>query len=122
MLKSTFIRGTAVIALTALMTGCQHSPATHSTYQPPGAPVTCSTNVYLAKYGCSLERVQVAAENGSADAQYALGYMYFYGIGTVQDKQTASLWIQRSAAQGQPLAKKAWTLINTGATFTDLHR
>lgn len=121
MLKSTFIRGAGVIALTALMTGCAHSPSP-SSQQPAGAPVTCSTNVYLAKYGCSLSRVQAAAENGSADAQYALGYMYYYGIDTVKDQQTAELWIQRSAAQGQPLAKKAWTLIQTGQTSTDFHQ
>jgi septal ring-binding cell division protein DamX len=122
MLKSTLFRGAAVISLTALMSACSHSPSASHAYQPPGAPVTCSTNVYLAKYGCSLAKVQTAAENGSADAQYALGYMYFYGIGTVQDKQTAELWIQRSAAQGQPLAKKAWSLIQSGQTSTDFHQ
>jgi len=121
MLKSTFIRGAAAIALTALMTGCAHSPSSNA-YQPPGAPVGCSTNVYLNKYGCSLTRVQAAAENGSADAQYALGYMYYYGIDTVKDQQTAELWIQRAAAQGQPLAKKAWTLIQTGQTSSDFHQ
>lgn len=121
MLKSTFIRSAAVITLTALMTGCAHSPSS-SANQSMGAPVGCSTNVYLTKYGCSLSRVQAAAENGSADAQYALGYMYYYGIDTVKDQQTAELWIQRSAAQGQPLAKKAWTLIQTGQTSTDFHK
>lgn len=119
-IKSTVVYGVAVIALTALMTGCQHPPTSDST-QSNHKP-SCSSNPYLMKYGCSIQKVQSAAENGSADAQYALGYMYYYGIGTVKDRQTAELWIQRSAAQGQPLAKKAWSLINSGATFTDLHR
>lgn len=114
---------TTVIALAALIPGCTHSPSSTSGETQTGnyAPA-CKTNPYLMKYNCSITRIQTAAENGGADAQYALGYMYYYGIGTVQDKQTASLWIQRSAAQGQPLAKKAWTLINTGTTFSDLHR
>lgn len=121
MLKSTFIRGAALIAFTALMTGCQHSPSS-STYQPKSAPIGCSTNIYLSKYDCSLSRVQTAAENGSADAQYALGYMYYYGIDTIKDQQTAKLWIQRAAAQGQPLAKEAWTLIQSGQTSSDFHQ
>ncbi|OGT46701.1 MAG: hypothetical protein A3E82_01280 [Gammaproteobacteria bacterium RIFCSPHIGHO2_12_FULL_38_11] len=120
LIKSHVVRGVTVIALTALMTGCHPTPS--SVNQSANYAPACSTNPYLMKYKCSINKIQSAAENGSADAQYALGYMYYYGIGTVQDKQTASLWIQRSAAQGQPLAKKAWTLINTGATFTDLHR
>lgn len=116
----TILCGVAGIALTALMTGCQHPPAsnnTQSSYKP-----ACSGNPYLMKYGCSISKIQQAAENGSADAQYALGYMYYYGIDTVKDRETAELWIQRSAAQGQPLAKKAWSLINSGTAFTDLHR
>lgn len=68
---------------------------------------SCSDNVYLQKYGCSLSRVTRAAEAGDPDAQYALGYMYFYGIGTVRDRETARLWIERASRQGQPLAIKA---------------
>ncbi|OGT43755.1 MAG: hypothetical protein A3F13_08440 [Gammaproteobacteria bacterium RIFCSPHIGHO2_12_FULL_40_19] len=119
-IKSTLVCGVAVIALTALMTGCQHPPTSNSSQSShvPG----CASNPYLMKYGCSITKIQQAAENGSADAQYALGYMYYYGIGTAKDRETGELWIQRSAAQGQPLAKKAWSLINSGATFTDLHR
>jgi len=75
------------------------------------------------KYNCDIERIQAAAEDGDPDAQYALGYMYYYGIDTVKDQQTALLWIKRSAAQGQPLAKKAWSLLHTSAerNFKDLH-
>ena len=122
--KLRVVRGMAITAMTTLIAGCSHSPSASSSgdTQSGSYSSACTTNPYLMKYNCSITRVQAAAENGSADAQYALGYMYYYGIGTVQDKQTAELWIQRSAAQGQPLAKKAWTLINTGATFNDLHR
>ncbi|MCX7121179.1 MAG: SPOR domain-containing protein [Gammaproteobacteria bacterium] len=120
MIKSQIVRGAALATLAALIAGCQHAPSSDA--QSANYAPACTSNPYLMKYHCSINKIQSAAENGSADAQYALGYMYYYGIGTVQDKQTAGLWIQRSAAQGQPLAKKAWTLISTGATFTDLHR
>jgi len=117
-IKSKVVRGVAVIAFTTFITSCAHNPSTSS-----GQSIhACSNNPYMMKYNCSISKIQSAAENGDADAQYALGYMYYYGIDTVRDKDTAELWIQRSAAQGQPLAKKAWSLINTGATFDDLHQ
>lgn len=120
-IKSVFTCAIAATAL-ALTAGCQRSPVAHHTVQSNNnhSPA-CSSNPYLMRYGCSIKKVQIAAENGNADAQYALGYMYYYGIDTVQDRETGELWIQRSAAQGQPLAKKAWSLINSGAAFTDMH-
>ncbi|HLB56908.1 MAG TPA: SPOR domain-containing protein [Coxiellaceae bacterium] len=120
-IKSIVICGATVFTLTALIAGCSHSPSSSAT-QSAAASHACESNPYMMKYNCSITKIQAAAENGSADAQYALGYMYYYGIGTVRDQQTAELWIERSAAQGQPLAKKAWSLINSGATFTDLHQ
>lgn len=120
-IKTCVIRGLATAAAIALISGCEHSPSTANNSQTPTYKTACANNPYLMKYDCSLSRIQKAAENGDADAQYALGYMYYYGIGTVKDQQTAALWIERSAAAGQPLAKKAWTLINTGAMFNDLN-
>ena len=81
----------------------------------------CSGNRYLQKFNCSLDRVEAAAQDGDPDAQYALGYMYYYGIGTVRDTTTATLWIRRSALQGQPIAKKALALITGGAEISTLH-
>lgn len=71
-----------------------------------GTPA-CNNNMYLQKYDCSITRIQQSAADGNPDAQYALGYMYYYGIGTPKDLSAASLWIQRSATQGQPLALQA---------------
>lgn len=120
-MKTIHLRVLTLISLTTLMAGCHRSPSytlKNNENQPSAA---CSNNPYLMKYRCSIERIQDAADRGNPDAQYALGYMYYYGIDTVKDKDTAELWIKRSAEQGQPLAKKAWTLINTGANFDNLH-
>jgi DamX protein len=73
----------------------------------------CTSNPFLQKYGCALDRVEAAAEQNEPDAEYALGYMYYYGIGTVRDEQTAILWIQRAAGQGQSLAMSAMKVIRT---------
>jgi septal ring-binding cell division protein DamX len=69
--------------------------------------VGCAGNHYLERYGCSLERLNAAARSGDADAQYGLGYMYYYGIGTIRNEGTAISWINKAADQGQPLAMRA---------------
>jgi len=92
-----------------LLVSCNHTGSGSGTR-------SCAGNKFLMKYGCSLERVQREAEAGNADAQYALGYMYYYGMGTVQDRKTAMMWIRRSANQGQPLAKKALGMMSEGGS------
>ena len=75
------------------------------------ATQACVGNPFLEKYGCSVARVEQAARSGDPDAQYALGYMYYYGIGTVRNPSVAQTWISKAAAQGQPLARKANRLL-----------
>jgi len=67
----------------------------------------CAENAFLQKYECSFNRIEQAARSGDPDAQYALGYLYYYGIGTTQDRQTGLVWIRRAAAQGQTVAQAA---------------
>lgn len=59
----------------------------------------------------SIEQLQKAAQAGDADAQYALGYNYYYGKGVAQNLSVAVVWINKAAAQGQPQAVKALALI-----------
>ncbi|EKD77138.1 MAG: hypothetical protein ACD_42C00469G0002 [uncultured bacterium] len=121
-IKSYLVRGVVVAALPLLMAGCNHHPNNEQHSNPTVTTAACTGNPYLMKYDCSLSKIENAAENGDPDAQYGLGYMYYYGIGTVMDQQTAKLWIRRAADQGQPLAKKAITLMNTGNDFKHLHK
>lgn len=60
----------------------------------------------------SFEQVKQAAAQGDPDAEYALGYMFYYGRGTPRDEDSARLWIGKAAAQGQPQAIKALQLLN----------
>lgn len=104
------------IASAVTLVACSKS---HGTTTPPtAAAANCGGDPYLMKYQCSVDRVQAAAENGDADAEYALGYMYYYGVNTPRDQDSAKLWISRSAAQGQPLAKSALAMITQGGTVT----
>lgn len=119
MIQFFFSRFIGMFVFSMMLISCQHASSTSFNASSQAA---CSDNTYLMKYNCDIERIQDEAENGNPDAQYALGYMYYYGINTIQDQQTASLWIKRAAAQGQPLAQKAWSLMNAGAYFKDLHK
>lgn len=66
-------------------------------------------------YVLSYQKVAVAARAGDADAQYALGYMMYYGKGTAQAMSAAYDWFQKAAAQGQPQAVQALTMIREAA-------
>ena len=46
-----------------------------------------------------------AAEQGYANAQYNLGWMYEYGRGVSKDLAKARDWYQRAAEQSEPLAQ-----------------
>src|SRR5581483_4258180 len=47
------------------------------------------------------------AKSGRPEAQYAIGYMYYYGYGVPRDVSAGLFWIGRSAAQHYPPADQA---------------
>ena len=63
-----------------------------------------------------LGSIKKAALSGDADAQYALGYLLYYGKGVTQNKTTALSWIRKAAAQGQPQAAKALAILQPSNT------
>lgn len=66
-------------------------------------------------YRQAFVRLVPEAEKGNPDAQYAVGYMYYYGQGVVENRKKAYLWIKRAAASGQTDAIKALSLVQTSA-------
>lgn len=51
------------------------------------------------------------AANGNAEAEYAIGYMYYYGYGVPEDSQTGLFWINKAAEQHYPPAIKAAVIL-----------
>lgn len=47
----------------------------------------------------TLSKLKSASENGNAEAQYALGLMYFYGEMLDVDYEQARAWYEKAAAQ-----------------------
>jgi DamX protein len=73
----------------------------------PGSVITPESG----GYNLSISQIKEAAQAGDPDAQYALGYSYYYGKGLPQDMETATFWIRKAASQGQPQAVKALVLL-----------
>lgn len=58
-------------------------------------------------YKRAMHQLLPIACDGNPQAQYAVGYMYYYGYGVAQDTDVGYFWIDRSAAQGYEPAIKA---------------
>lgn len=58
-------------------------------------------------------RLMPEAEKGQPDAQYAIGYMYYYGQGVVEDRNKAWFWIHMAARLGQPEAITAVKILGS---------
>lgn len=58
-------------------------------------------------YYQAFRHLEPSARGGVAEAQYAVGYMYYYGLGTTQDRGQALQWMQAAASQGHPQAREA---------------
>lgn len=64
------------------------------------------------KYRDAFIRLKPVAERGQPDAEYAVGYMYYYGQGVVEDRKKAWYWITKAARSGQPDAVEAAAILS----------
>jgi TPR repeat protein len=72
----------------------------------------------LEDYRKAFIRLKPEAERGQPDAQYAVGYMYYYGKGVVEDRKKAWFWINAAANLGQPEAKEALAILASGGSLS----
>lgn len=74
----------------------------------PGAILHQARIEYHAgRYVEALHLLEPLAKKGNPDAEYTLGYLYYYGYGTNKDKSKALIWIRRAAMQGNDRALTA---------------
>lgn len=106
--------------LTALMSSCATNKKqdTIPTQSKVMSPATMS-ELALGKsmfqdgyYKRALKQLLPLAAEGNMEAQYAVGYMYYYGLGTTQDTDSGYFWIKRSADQKFQPAMNALVIVD----------
>jgi len=65
----------------------------------------------IQNYRQAFIRLMPEAEKGQPDAEYAIGYMYYYGQGVVEDRKKAWYWINCAARAAQPDAVVALSIL-----------
>ncbi len=73
-------------------------------------------------YETALREFRPLAEQGNADAQNALGWMYYIGGGVLQDYVQAHMWYNLAAAQGDKAAAKNRDIVATKMTPDDVSK
>lgn len=58
-------------------------------------------------YRHAMQELLPLACDGNPDAEYGVGYMYYYGLGVAQDTDVGYFWIRRAANQRYMTAIKA---------------
>jgi len=71
--------------------------------------------LYQSKdYAGAADLMRVLAQRGHLEAQYVLGYMYYYGLGVPRNEKEAIRWITTAAARGLPKAMRALQVLDMG--------
>lgn len=65
-------------------------------------------------YKSAMHELLPLACDGVAEAQYAVGYLYYYGYGVAQDTDVGYFWIKRSADKGYEPAIHALQMMEKG--------
>lgn len=67
---------------------------------------------YSGEYKCAFRRLLPVAVYGDPQAEYAVGYMYYYGYGVPIDDDSGLFWMERAAQQHYLPAINALILIH----------
>lgn len=96
-----------LLSCTLLVTllGCSH----HKPKVDPYAQA--QVDFKAGHYDKAAAQLMPLAQSGNADAQYTLGYMYYYGLGMKRDRTQGYFWLQTSAASGNPKANAALEIL-----------
>jgi TPR repeat protein len=69
-------------------------------------------NFIGGNYKQSFHELLPLASQGNANAEYAVGYMYYYGYGVPLDAESGLFWMQKAADQHYEPAIKALDMIH----------
>jgi septal ring-binding cell division protein DamX len=63
-------------------------------------------------YKDAFHQLLPVAAQGKPEAQYAVGYMYYYGYGVPEDTESGTFWMTKAADQNYPPAIRALQIIH----------
>lgn len=66
----------------------------------------------VQNYRDAFVRLKYEAKKGVSEAQYAVGYMYYYGQGVNENRKKAIYWINQAARARHPEALAALDALN----------
>jgi hypothetical protein len=89
-----------LLSLTLLLVSCSGARMTQELQRG-------KVNFESGYYREAFQQLLPLATEGNKEAQYAVGYMYYYGYGVSQDTETGIFWIKKSADQHYPQAMQA---------------
>jgi septal ring-binding cell division protein DamX len=94
---------------TLFISGCASTPD----YSDDQARFDAGKEAFLAReYIQAAKLFEPLALRGHSQAQYTLGYLYYYGLGISQNGELGKKWISSAAGKGNQLAIKALGLIS----------
>jgi TPR repeat protein len=107
-----------VVLLSLSIIGC------HATYSPAATSelLQGKRDFDGGYYKRAMRGLLPLACNGNPDAQYAVGYMYYYGYGVAQDTNVGTFWIESSAQKNYKPAISALQMIATNTQDRPRHR
>ena len=89
-----------VLLLTLILSSCASVRSTQELQRG-------KMNFEAGYYREAFHQLLPLASEGNKEAQYAVGYMYYYGYGVSLDTETGTFWIKKSADQHYPQAMQA---------------
>jgi TPR repeat protein len=88
------MRVLGVILLSLCLVACT------TTASKPSALQRGRADFKAGNYHKAFNTLLPLAKQGNAEAEYAVGYFYYYGKGVREDEQQAQYWINQSAQKG----------------------
>lgn len=68
-------------------------------------------------YKTAYQNLYPLAVDGRPDAQYAVGYMFYYGKGIAKNERIGESWIREAAVNGSSQAEQALELLTQKGMF-----
>jgi hypothetical protein len=91
-----------------ITTGCSSTP----TFSNDSEQLIAAKEAFLKhQYVLAASLLEPLSIKGNDQAQYTLGYLYYYGLGVTQNSELAKKWIISSASKGNEMALKSLDLV-----------